>query len=338
MVHSWFYARTSMGRKRTRDKHLPQCVYLRHGAYYLVRGAKWIWLGKELQTALQEYGRRLTSASGMPALIDSALISITRRLAKNTCAQYAVIAGKLRSIFAEFSPEQVKPVHVTQVKLAMAETPNMANQSISILRQVFDFALEQQIVESNPAVGVRRFREAKRGRLISRSEYEAVYSHAGARLKIVMDLCYLTAQRVGDVLLTHQDDILEEGIAFRQQKTDVRLIVGWTQDLREAVWRARELPRSGGDYLIPGMHGKPASLGSLRHQWNAACGKAGVVDAHLHDIRAMSLTAANAQGLPAQALAGHTSAAMTARYLRDHATPIVSGPDFGQPPKDTGQP
>jgi integrase len=55
-----------------------------------------------------------------------------------------------------------------------------------------------------------------------------------------------------------------------------------------------------------------------------------VEDAHLHDLRAMSLTHAKAQGLNATALAGHTSEAMTARYLRSKEVPEVSGPDLSK--------
>lgn len=42
----------------------------------------------------------------------------------------------------------------------------------------------------------------------------------------VMDICYLTAQRIGDVLEIKEDHILDRGIYFQQQKTSKQLIVG----------------------------------------------------------------------------------------------------------------
>lgn len=44
------------------------------------------------------------------------------------------------------------------------------------------------------------------------------------------------------------------------------------------------------------------------------------------DLRAMAGTAAKAQGKNPTALLGHTSAAMTARYLRDKEVSVVDGP------------
>jgi len=43
----------------------------------------------------------------------------------------------------------------------------------------------------------------------------------------------------------------------------------------------------------------------------------GVPDANLHDLRAVAVTSMHRQGGDAQALAGHSSAAMTKRYIRD---------------------
>lgn len=78
--------------------------------------------------------------------------------------------------------------------------------------------------------------------------------------------------------------------------------------------------------LFRGRYGPAPKYGSVQEQWQTACDRAGVADAHLHDLRAMSLTHAKAQGLNATALAGHSSEAMTKRYLRSKEVPEVSGP------------
>jgi len=59
------------------------------------------------------------------------------------------------------------------------------------------------------------------------------------------------------------------------------------------------------------------------------CAAAGVGDAHLHDPRAVALTAAQQQKLDPTALAAHSSPVMIARYLRDREQPVVDGPSFG---------
>ena len=129
-----------MTRPRKSDRHLPQCVYFKHGAYWLVKKGHWERLGSNLPSALAEYGRRIAEpSSGMSELIDNALATIHPRIASATWSQYQTAARKLKNVFAEFSPEQVKPKHIAQMKIALAETPNMCNRCLSVLRQVFDY-------------------------------------------------------------------------------------------------------------------------------------------------------------------------------------------------------
>jgi len=81
--------------------------------------------------------------------------------------------------------------------------------------------------------------------------------------------------------------------------------------------------------------GKPPSYGVTKDHWNEACAAAGVQDAHIHDLRAKSLTDAKRQGKDAQQLAGHVSSAMTDRYIRLREVPVVDGPTFNRKLKKT---
>ena len=49
-------------RPRKHNKHLPPCVYIKHGAYYYVKAGRWHPLGRDLREALLTYAR-LASAS-----------------------------------------------------------------------------------------------------------------------------------------------------------------------------------------------------------------------------------------------------------------------------------
>ena len=55
-------------RPRKKDRHLPACMYQKHGAYYLVRKGKWKRLGTDFQASLAEYATLLDKGSqgGMP--------------------------------------------------------------------------------------------------------------------------------------------------------------------------------------------------------------------------------------------------------------------------------
>jgi len=319
-----------MNRPRKHDRHLPACMYLRHGRYWLVKRGRWTSLGTDYAEALAEYARRTRPAepeAGMPGLIEATLARLAARVKPSTLAQYKMVAKRLKSAFAEFSPEQVKPKHVAQLMDHHADTPNLANQMRALLKDVFALALRRGLAESNPVLGIERYAEAKRGRYLTDSEYAAIAAQAGAQTRVIMDLCYLTAQRIGDVLAIRYADIGEEGIAFRQAKTGKRLIVTWTPELAGAVEQARALHRCvKGLTLLHAHTGAPLTYKTVARHFREAVRAAGIQDARLHDLRAKSLTDAKAQGLNPQLLAGHASAAMTERYIRRREIDRVSGP------------
>ena len=90
-------------RPRKKDRHLPACVYQKHGAFYLVRSGKWTRLGADLRSALVAYARGPEALDKeregtMPALIREAMPSITRKLAAATRAQYEGAGRRLEEI------------------------------------------------------------------------------------------------------------------------------------------------------------------------------------------------------------------------------------------------
>lgn len=320
-------------RPRKKDRHLPPCVYHRHGAYWHVKAGKWTRLSADLPAALTEYARIHTQPKGgMAALIEEALPHILKGKAEATIRQYRVAAHRLQEMLVEFAPQQVTPRHVAQVRRSLADSYAVANRTITVLRLVFDYALEEQLVESNPCIGIKRIAQETRTRRVLPSEFNAIKAEAGPLLQVVMDLCYLTGQRIGDVLTIKRADLKDEGIYIEQQKTGARLMIAWTPELRAVVDRAKELHGSvaGLTFLLKGSRKAAPTYHMIWKQWTKACEKAKVEDANIHDLRAMSGTEAEAQGHDPQKLLGHTDGKMTKRYLRDRTVPVVEGPSFGQ--------
>lgn len=318
-------------RPRKKNRHLPPCVYLSHNSYYLVRNGVWEPLGKDKGAALAEYARRVseTAKGGMGELIERVLAHIAPSKSVTTNNQYRQIGRRLKAIMAEFLPDQVRPKHVAAIKVKYAHTPFYANRMVSVLRMIFSYALEWQLVESNPCIGVRRHPEAKRERYLTDEEFLAIREASGPRLQMIMDLCYLTGQRISDVLKIRLSDIQPEGMAFRQGKTGAKLLVGWNDDLRAVVARAEKHGKIRYLTLLHNRKGKAPDYSTVKIQWDAARTKAGIKDARIHDIRAKALTDAKRQGLDPQLLAGHTDARMTARYIRLRETPLAVGPRLG---------
>lgn len=320
-----------MGRPRKKDRHLPPCVFHKHGAFYLVRNAKWTRLGADLPAALREYARlHAHAAGGMAELISKAMPSITQGRAPATVKLYELAGKKLQATLLEFAPHQVTPADVAQMQIAWADTPAMANRCQAVLRLVFNYALKQRIVESNPCIGAERLAEAKRTRRITLDEFDALRDKASPRLRLVMDLCYLTGQRVGDVLSIRREHLTAEGITIRQQKTKALVTVAWSPELVAAVEAAKAAHGTVASmWLVKGIAASRQAYAPIWRDWRRACKAAGVAEANIHDLRAMSASDAKLEGKDARVLLGHKSQRMTDVYLRDREAVVVHGPSIG---------
>lgn len=304
-------------------------MYEKHGAFYLVKQGKWTRLGGDLHTALMEYARTVAKpADGVPDLIDKALPALVADVAPSTATQYAYSARLLKELFAEFRPGQVRHGDVVQMMDGFKDRVAIANRMLTVLRLVYRWALDRQIVETDPTVSVKRHKQTARDRLITPREFAAIHAECAPWLQCVLDLCYLTGQRIGDVLTIERAHLGADGIYFKQQKTGKRLVVAWTPELREAVKRAEDQTGQviNMTYLIAGRGGRLRAHSNVWKSFKLAASKAGVENVTLHDLRAMSGTDVDRQGGNATELLGHTDRRTTAIYLRDKSPKLVSGP------------
>ncbi len=77
----------------------------------------------------------------------------------------------------------------------------------------------------------------------------------------------------------------------------------------------RGLQKVVGPYVLQKANGKP--YGTIKTTWKTCCGKAGVIDAHVHDIRHKAITDMGKQGYSLQEIAkvaGHSQISTTMRY------------------------
>lgn len=323
-------------RKDAKGNPLPPRMHAKHGRYWYVYRNKWTPLSSNYAEAMARFGRLVAPSSGMSALIDSAMDAHAkmptargRPPSANTMKQYRMAGERLKEVFAEFAPEEIKASHVQQFyDHELARHHGAANNCLSVLRIVLRYGVKWDTVEHNAAVSVQALKTPNRKRFVEDWEYAAIQSSASPWLAVLMDVLYFTAQRVGDVLQIKVADCAEDGIRFRQQKTDAWLTVEWSPELRDAIARARGLH---GNVLSPYLFrprgkGKPYTYAAALSAWQRACKLAGVSDATIHDLRARSLTIAKRQGLDAVALAGHSDAKQTDRYIRRHESVLVRGP------------
>lgn len=279
---------------------MPPRMHWKHGRYWYVHRNKWESLSTSYSEALTGWSVRMNPGSGMTGLVDRVMIALEKRggLAANTLRQYSQAAAVIKHAFADFAPDQVRQTDVARFHDFHIETPNMANRYLTLLRIIFDYAIRWGEAPNNPAVGIRRHKEHTRTRYLTDGEYQAIRTHASPWLALCMDLLYLTAQRISDVLAIRMTDISLEGIRFEQEKTGSRVMLAMTPELQDVITQARKLRGLMlSPYLFhPRSKATHYAYGAARCAFERACARAGVTDA------------------------------MTRRYLRLRQTVVVEGP------------
>jgi integrase len=200
---------------------------------------------------------------------------------------------------------------------------------MGFLKLVFQYAIEWDIVENNPVAGIKRYATKARTRYITDDELDRILTAASPELKRVVMMCYLTGQRISDVLNIKQSDITNEGIEFTQEKTGQRVLVAFNDDLVSLVEVCQK--DNHNDYLIPNPRTKKPYIYTWAHKaWSALMTKLAIENCNIHDLRAKAITDAKKQGKNAQALGGHATESMTNRYIRSRDIIVAQAPSIRQ--------
>lgn len=321
-------------RKDNQGRPLPPRVHQKHGAYYYVHRNKWRRLGQDYHRALAQVSAIEAPTDEWGELVGQVYARYEKRfndgkLAKATWKQYQGVRARIEYGFSEFTPDIIKASDITRFLDLYEETPNMANRMLTVLKAIFERAVRQGMADSNPAYGIKRFEEKKRDRYLTDGEYRAIRAVANPTVQLVMDMCYLTGQRIGDVLAIEHSHISPEGIRFTQGKTGKRLTVDMQPEIEHLIKEAKGLHKVMCRFLFhPRGKTSAYSYRAIRDAYERARVKAGVADTTIHDIRAKAATDAEEEGLDPQAILGHTSPAMTQRYLRLRKTSTAKGPNL----------
>lgn len=331
-----------------KKSHLPKGVHAKHGAYYLVRQVNkqrsWIRLSAiadglpSLYRALADAEMRGAVDDRMQAICSQWLQEVSTKHAKKTQANDIYQVRTISQAFAEFRAEDVRTPDAVEFLKAFAKMPRTYNAYRSMLRELMRFSEEKGYRESgaNPVDAIRTASVKARNRYITDSELRRVkvaalrsggqrakqINPAGRMICAILDMAYLTGQRIGDVLALPWANVGRDGVLFRPSKvegsTGAQVLIEWTPRLRELVARIRAEKNVGLNYVFTGPDGGAYSYEALKSAWRRALTRAGVKDAHIHDLRAKALTDVDRlHGVTAaQRMGAHSTQSQTADYVR----------------------
>lgn len=317
-----------MGRRRKYDRHLPQRMYLRRGAYYFdnPRTHAWEPLGKDLAQALAAYGQKIGhqwSGRTIGDVIDRYRVEVLPlKRSSHTQKDQGAQLDRLKAVFGECHPDGITTQHCYQyvdrrrTKDGKA-APVAAQHEIKLLGHVFAKAVRWGVTVSNPVRAMERETKSRRDRYVTDAEFAAVREIASERVRIAMDLALLTGLRRGDLLALRWDQVTDVGIEVHTSKTGAGLLFEVTQELDAVLTQAKKLvPQVPRTHVLRTRGGKPYSVAGFSAIWQRLMAKhiaAGGQRFTFHDIRRKS--ASDSMSVKeAQERLGHADEATTQRF------------------------
>ena len=226
----------------------------------------------------------------------------------------------------------VERAHVSALHYRLRETPRAANRALAVLSKMFSLAAAWGLVPdgTNPCRAVRKYKERKRERFLSREEYRrlgqalaeadadatagregAVSPYAIAALRLLM----LTGCRLNEILTLRWDDVDRTAGEFRLRdgKTGTRM-VPLTPTAEAVLAGIRRMPTN--PWVIVGKQ-PGAHLPTITAEWYRLRARAGLDDVRIHDLRHSYASRALAAGESLSMigkLLGHADIQSTARY------------------------
>lgn len=316
------------------ERKLPTRVRFKHGAYYFVdKDDKWHHLGytmAQMYEGLRQFNIQPAKERDprfMAALFDRYEQEIIPKKAPRTQADNHKELARLRHAFGAQPIAAITPYMVGRyLDVRGAEAPVRANREKALLSHVFTMAMRWGLTHYNPCRGVHRNPEKKRRRYVEREEFLAVYRRAEPIVQIVMDLCYMTLQRVSDVIGIRLSQLREDGILFEpsktRERTAVRVLIEWTPELRAVVARAKALRQvQSATHLLCTRRGTPCTYDGISAMFRRYVDKAHAAGEitekfRLQDLRPKAATDSERAGRNPQRGLGHATRQMTDHYIQ----------------------
>lgn len=333
-------------KRKPENKALPARWRYKHGAYYyrVPDNAREHWdgksdfrLGKSLAEAHATFAKRIGyegRVTTMCQLCDRYALEVVTDKAPATQKSNAYSLARIRKAFAGNHVASILPKHIYEYRdfIGKTESKKKANLDLEVLSHMFTNSIEWGIRNDHPMTN-KKVRKFKLDNRKVRPTPEAVVKFITTlprkwQLYVLLDIW--TARRKGELLRFQKQDMLEEGMRFRDNKPPYdEIIVPWESETRAIVTEILKLPeskRAGSVYLFSTRDGQPymkedgdaSGFNSIMWRYLSKYRAEGGLHFTLHDLRKF-----RPSQLPvkqAQSLLNHSSQKTTETY---HLAPKV---------------
>jgi integrase len=228
------------------------------------------------------------------------------------------IIESFRKLHGDKPVAKLQRQHVEQIIAEKHETPNAANNLLKVLKLLLNHAVSIDMIATNPALSVKRFKIRGDG-YPPWSEEEIAQFEArhpiGSKARLAIALLLYTAQRVSDVIAMGWQHVAGDAIKVKQQKTGTTLLIPIHPELK-TILAATE--RKGFLFLTT-SRGTGFSRQVFTKWFQKQCKLAGIHDRSGHGLRKSApirLANAGCSAHEIAAVTGHRSLREVEHYTK----------------------
>ena len=272
---------------------------------------------KEALVALAEYHKSgvnvdLTKLT-LEELFEKWYNRIETTASKNVMESHNMVKNRLDLLGKKLVTE-VKADHIRHWLADIDLKPTTKNRMKSTLNQVFDYAVENDMVAKNPVKFVKvESKVEKTGAIFTDEEIKYLWEHADEHIdnKTMLLLIY-TGMRIGELLAVKPEDIhLEEGYIIGGSKTEAgrnRVIPIHRKIMPIIVERLNQYK-----FLVPNINGTQSNYDAINHRFKRLM-KARGWNHKIHDTRKTAISIMHRYDIPMEVIrviVGHSGKGVT---------------------------
>ena len=210
----------------------------------------------------------------------------------------------------------------------LSHMPITANKALDLVSQIFNYAIEHDVMARNPARDIRRNKQQKRTRFLSHQEIEHLHKTMDAYIEAnplplnhmqrdIVRLLLLTGCRRGEVLTLRWDEVKGNILRLQDSKTGPRAVYLNAQAMAIIDRQRLMSPQNNSPFVFPSPVNPDKPIRHIDPFWQFIRAEAGFGDVRLHDLRHSFASHAVMRGVPlpiVSRLLGHSRLSMTMRY------------------------
>lgn len=221
------------------------------------------------------------------------------------------------SCLHEITPQTIEKYRARRLESGVSRST--VNRELTILKKMFNLAIDWGLTANNPATKVKLFSEndTQKERILARDEEPRLLAEAPDYLKPILIMALHTGMRRGEILNLGWDQVNLElrQIFVRKTKNGKNRHIH-INDRVQAALSLLGPPRGKIGLVFPNpATGKPYT--EVKKSFKLACKRAGIEDLRFHDLRhtfASRLIAKGVDIVTVRDLLGHFSVRVTQRY------------------------